>query len=89
VAHACRDERWDFGDFSTAHSNGTNKVIDTQGTFCYSFPCLPGSNPPPPPGSRLLALFQLRAVQLSNLPFFSRVISLGSTLAKVYQNKRL
>jgi hypothetical protein len=26
--------------FSTDRSNGTNKVIDTQGTFCYSFPCL-------------------------------------------------
>jgi hypothetical protein len=23
------------------HSNGTNKVIETQGIFCYSFPCLP------------------------------------------------
>jgi hypothetical protein len=41
LAPARRGERGDFGDFSTAHSNGTNKVIDTQGTFCYSLPCIP------------------------------------------------
>jgi hypothetical protein len=28
-------------DFSTAHSNGTNKVIDTHGTSCYAPPCIP------------------------------------------------
>ncbi len=31
----------DFGDFSTLHSNGTNKVIDTHGTSCYAPPCIP------------------------------------------------
>ncbi len=30
-----------FGHFSTVHSNGTNKVIDTQGTFCYALSCIP------------------------------------------------
>jgi hypothetical protein len=29
-----------FEHFSTPHSNDTNKVIDTQGTFCHTFPCL-------------------------------------------------
>jgi hypothetical protein len=35
--------RFAFELFSTGHSNGTNKVIDTRGIFCYSFPCLPSS----------------------------------------------
>jgi hypothetical protein len=45
VAPAHRGERGDFGDFFTSHSNGTNEVIDTRSTFCYSFPCLPLTSP--------------------------------------------
>jgi hypothetical protein len=30
-----------FGQFSTFHLNGTNKVIDTPCIFCYASPCLP------------------------------------------------
>jgi len=41
VADAHRGERWDYGDFSTAHSNGTNKVIDTPYILCYSAPRIP------------------------------------------------
>jgi hypothetical protein len=32
---------WGFGGISTSRSNGTNKVIDTPCTSCYSFPCIP------------------------------------------------
>src|SRR5260221_39792 len=30
-----------FEHSSTAHSNGTNKVIDTACTSCYALPCIP------------------------------------------------
>ena len=35
----------DFGDFSTVHSNGTNKVIDTSCILCYAFSCISSYNP--------------------------------------------
>jgi hypothetical protein len=36
ISEALRCVRGDFGDFSTPHSNGTNKVIDTACTFLLS-----------------------------------------------------
>jgi hypothetical protein len=85
-------KRGDSSAFSTTNSNGTNKVIDTQGILCYSFPCIshlipPSSlsfHPPPSPFVRppAFVVSVLRAFLLC--PVFSVLVTRHPPLATVH-----
>jgi hypothetical protein len=93
VPHARRGEHDDFGDFSTAHSNGTNKVIDTRGTFLLSFSVYIEAHPrlftlpAPAPSGSLEGPFSLPIAAPIPNPF--RIRTSANPLPQLFYNPHL